>query len=302
MSSIAIVYPDGDAESWASCVRRLSAETTVEVWPEIRKTSEITTAICWNQPEGILGNFQNLKLAASLAAGADHLVNDKSISHDVIITRVKDPFMGYSVSRYVVAMVLLWERNLFDHIRYQDLAMWEEKTSCRAVDSLILGNGNIGSTICESLSSLGYAVSTWSKSKEVELSKKYLLDSLRHHSVVIGALPLTPSTERFFDTEFFSSMQKGSLFVQVGRGNQLVEEDLLEAIDSGYVGHAVLDVVPNEPLEPDHLFWKHCNITLTPHIAGINDQEFAVKNILENHYRVLNGVTPEDLVTRSKGY
>ncbi|MFX9023891.1 NAD(P)-dependent oxidoreductase, partial [Acinetobacter baumannii] len=77
--------------------------------------------------------------------------------------------------------------------------------------------------------------------------------------------PLTPETRGLFDRRFFARMKPGAVLINLGRGEQVVEEDLIAALDQGHLGAAWLDVFATEPLPPDHPYWRHPAIRITPH-------------------------------------
>ena len=85
---------------------------------------------------------------------------------------------------------------------------------------------------------------------------------------MVSILPKTPQTENILNADLFTRMPKGASLINAGRGDQLVEEDLLSALDSGHVSQATLDVFRTEPLPADHPYWTHPKITVTPHSGG----------------------------------
>jgi phosphoglycerate dehydrogenase-like enzyme len=86
--------------------------------------------------------------------------------------------------------------------------------------------------------------------------------------VVVNAAPLTPKTARLFDAAMFEKMKRGALFINVGRGKSVDTADLVQALNSGQVAGAGLDVVDPEPLPPDDPLWRTPNVIITPHVAN----------------------------------
>jgi phosphoglycerate dehydrogenase-like enzyme len=96
--------------------------------------------------------------------------------------------------------------------------------------------------------------------------------------VVLLSVPLNPTTVHIANADFFAAMKPGALFVNVGRGGLVDESALLGALASERPGYAWLDVFGSEPLPPEHPFWRHPQITLTPHVSGFslgNDRRLA---------------------------
>ena len=85
--------------------------------------------------------------------------------------------------------------------------------------------------------------------------------------ILVNLLPLTPETRGILNRNTFARMYRGGYLIQVGRGEHLVEADMVAALESGQLAGAALDVFSTEPLAPGHPFWRHPRITVTPHDA-----------------------------------
>lgn len=131
-----------------------------------------------------------------------------------------------------------------------------------------------------------------------------LTDILPESDVVLNLLPLTPSTENFFNDERFDLMKPGVVFVNIGRGATVVDKALIKAIDKGIVRCAALDVFREEPLPEDHPFWKHPAIVMTPHIGGLMPDYWGVvvDLFIENMKRFERGAELLNVVDKKKGY
>ncbi len=117
---------------------------------------------------------------------------------------------------------------------------------------------------------------------------------------VASVLPSTPQTHHLFNSRVLAAMKKGATLINVGRGNLIVEEDLLAALDSGQVGRAVLDVFMQEPLPGEHPFWQHPQVTVTPHVSGWHVGG-GLEVVAENYRRLLEKRPLLDLVNRGAG-
>jgi glyoxylate/hydroxypyruvate reductase A len=94
----------------------------------------------------------------------------------------------------------------------------------------------------------------------------------------------------------------GAYLINVARGRHVVEEDVLALLDSGHLAGATLDVFRTEPLPPEHAFWRHPRVTVTPHIAGRTLVPETVAQIAGKIRALEAGLPIEGMVDRSRGY
>ena len=103
-------------------------------------------------------------------------------------------------------------------------------------------------------------------------------------------------------TALFKQLPRGASLVHAGRGAQLDHHALLDALESGWLSEAVLDVTDPEPLPANHPLWSHPKVLLTPHIASMTQPETAVELVLDNIRRHQSGLPLVGLVDRTRGY
>jgi glyoxylate/hydroxypyruvate reductase A len=158
------------------------------------------------------------------------------------------------------------------------------------------------------LQSEGFDVHGWSRTpKELEgvetcAGRDGLVRMVGRCNIMINVLPLTDDTRHILSRPLFRHFRDGMCLVNIGRGEHLVEADLLDAIDTGKIEAATLDVTSVEPLPSTHPFWNHASILLTPHVAGSCIPMSAVKPIAANIRKALVGVPLSQQVDFGRGY
>jgi glyoxylate/hydroxypyruvate reductase A len=125
---------------------------------------------------------------------------------------------------------------------------------------------------------------------------------LHDTEILVNLLPLTPETRGILNRDVFNAMRRGGYLIQVGRGEHLVEVDLLAALDSGQLSGAALDVFLAEPLPKEHVFWTHPGIVLTPHDACDASLAAVGGTVLATAEALRAGVRPGNVVDRGMGY
>ena len=304
--SLLLVSKNRDLSQFREALLELEPDLDVEIWPAIEKPERVQFAVAWNQPKHLFGTFPNLKAVSSLGAGVDHLIQDESISEEVKLTRISGGTLAVQMSDYVLAALL----SIVTRMReYEHAGEWEplEKRTRETVAIGVLGLGSIGERAARLISELGFRVLGLSKSKkEVQGIETYSSDQmdsfLSEINVLINLLPLTPETDGILNLEHFKKMKKPGFLIHAGRGEHLVNEDLIYAIDTGLIEHAWLDAFEEEPLPSSHPFWSRQQITVTPHIAGVSQPGETAVQILENYKRLISGMELTNTVDREKGY
>ena len=108
---------------------------------------------------------------------------------------------------------------------------------------------------------------------------------------VVNILPDSAETRHFFDAARFSAIKPGAIFYNIGRGTTVNQDALLDALRSGRIGAAWLDVTEPEPLPDDHPLWAEPNCFITPHVAGghTDETKTLVRHFLKNFERFVRG-------------
>lgn len=268
-------------------------------------------ALVWGPPDGRLAELSQLKLAVSLGQGVDHLMVPGKLPDDIPLIRIVDPDMSHALSQWVILAAL-------DHLR--DGPMYREQARQRIFSShsqrqtrglplAVYGMGAIGSMIATRLADIGFQVHGWSRSERPQAGVitmhhghagfDKLLSTCQLHVCI---LPLTDETWHIFGADAFAAMPRGAYFINGGRGAQVDEAALLQAIVSGHIAGATLDVFEHEPLPDNHPFWDESRITIWPHVAAQTNPETAAQQVADAIMAMQAGHVPANLVDRQRGY
>lgn len=273
--------------------------------------ADITLAVCWQPPEGLLAQMPNLRLIQSLAAGVDHIVTDPSLP-DVPLCRIVDPHMASGMAAYVVWAVTHQHRHMGAYLRNDLEGKWamEPVTPASQYQVGVAGLGALGLHCAKALAAIGYPVRGWSRTPKNDLpsgvtgyaGEQNLQAFLTGLDALICLLPLTTATEGFLCEKTFTPLAKGAHLINVGRGEQQVEADILAALDQGQLGFATLDVFEQEPLPAEHPFWRHPQVFVSPHIATRTAPAVIAAQTSSNYAAVLQGLPLANSVDISRGY
>ena len=260
----------------------------------------IDIALVANPPRGALQGLPALKLIQSLWAGVDKLLADPSVPTDVPLARMVDPAMNAAMAETALWAVLSLQRGFFDYVAQQRAGEWRQLAlrSAEDINVVVLGLGQMGRRSAQVLLQQGYHVVGWSTRD----GDAVLPQVLARADIVVNLLPLTPSTRGIVNATTLAQMPRGASFVNLARGAHVVEADLLEALASGHIAHAVLDVFETEPLPIGHAFWSHPNVTVLPHVAAPTDPRSASRIAAANVQALREGRPLAHLVDRSRGY
>jgi glyoxylate/hydroxypyruvate reductase len=308
---IAAFYSTNDGiERWLPSLRRVVPEVTWRVAPELGDIGEIEAALVWQPPPGWLAALPNLKLILSQGAGVDHILADPLLPRHVPIIRLIDPYMTRSMVEYVTFQVLRLHLKEPEFRRQQGARLWQQLVPPSAHDRRvgILGLGELGAACAAALVGLGFQVAGWSRTpKQVPGVTSHsgpaeFEDFLARTEILVCLVPLTDQTRGILGRATFDRLPRGAGLINAGRGGHLVEADLLAALASGQIGDAVLDVFGTEPLPPEHPFWSHPQIVLTPHVAALTNPETAAEVIGANLRRLAAGDGFPDRIDPAVGY
>ena len=288
---------EGRAEPWLAAFAELMPDLEVRLWPNIGRPDQIDYAYLYQAPAGFFTGMVNLKAVFSLGAGVDHILADPSLPRQVPISRVVDPELTQRMIEYVVLAVLYHHRRWPEILANQHQAHWRPLGTPAAGGRRvgIMGLGQLGQAAAAALAALGFNVAGWARMPSV-LPRVETFDGadqlapfLARSDILVCLLPLTPATAGILNAATFAALPSGAAVINCARGGHLVEADLLAALDGGRLSGATLDVFETEPLPPDHPFWHHPNITVTPHVASLSSPLARARLVVDSIRRVETG-------------
>lgn len=299
-----------DPAPWQALFARERPDVTFRVFPDIGDPADITHALVWRIPDGVLASLPNLKAVFSLGAGIDQIVRDPGFPASIPLFRLVDGGLREQMTEYALYGVLNWHRRMD---RYRDQQARGEWRMLEAVHPSqrtvgVMGLGVFGSDIAQKLALLGFKVIGWSRTpKEIAGVESFVgaegFDAfLARSEILINILPLTDETRGILNAALFERLPGGGALVHLGRGGHLVEADLVAALDAGRLDWAMLDVFPSEPLPAESPLWSHPRVLVTPHIAAQPVSNAAESAIIGNFNSFERGGEPPGRVDLSVGY
>jgi glyoxylate/hydroxypyruvate reductase len=283
-------------DRWREALATEFEEFTFSAGGAVADPEGVDVALIWTVPDDGLERFVNLRAILSLGAGVDQL-DLARLPKEVPVARLVDESLTRTMVDYAKTAVYRHHRRFHFFERQSQICNWTFISPTVTAETAvgILGLGEIGREIALTLQREGFAVAGWSRTaKQLEgVTTCTGLEGLRsmvgRSNIVLNVLPLTEETQYILCRELFAHFRDGACLINMGRGLHLVESDLLEAIASGKIDAATLDVASVEPLPPAHPFWNHPKILITPHVAGISRPMTAVRAVAANIRRALAG-------------
>lgn len=313
MANISFYSVDDHAAQALTLLREKLTGHSLWQWPDIGcAADELDYAICWQPPEDFFDRADNLKSILSMAAGVDHLLQHPGLPQGIPLIRLCDAGMGQKIAEYVHYGVLRAHRNFDRYQLHQQARNWCPQTDIDAADFHVgvMGFGVIGKVVADHLHNAGYQVSAWKRSPLNDTFPYAVFSGdgnefLKSLNVLVCVLPLTAQTRNIVDSDLLAQLPAHTHFINVGRGDQVVETDLLQALNNGRLQSALLDVCAQEPLPQDHQFWTHPKVRVTPHVAGPTQLHLSVSQIVESIKAMEAGqpaLTLQGAVNTTAGY
>jgi glyoxylate/hydroxypyruvate reductase A len=306
-----LFYAEGEAPKiWSAALTAEIPDLDLRFWPEAGDPDDIEIALVWQPPRAMLATFPNLRAILSLGAGVEHILRDPELPKGVPIARLIDPGLRIGMVEFILMEVLRYHRREPEYRAQAARKEWKLLRQTLPQNRRIgfLGLGHLGSACAGELVRLGFDVAGWSRTPKdlpgvaCHSGEDGLFAVLERSEILVNLLPLTEETRDILDATTLGALPKGAVLINAARGGHLVEADLIDALDSGRLSYASLDVYRTEPLPADHPFWTHPKIAIYPHAAAWTLPEAAAPVIADNVRRARAGEPLFGQIDRRRGY
>jgi len=261
-----------------------------EVWPQCRDLEWIHVA----------------------AAGVDTLLFPELVASPVVVTNARGTF-DRPIAEFVLASVLAHAKLVHESHDLQLRKEWRhrEPRAIGGATALVVGTGAIGREIARLLRAAGMEVRGAGRRPTTDdpdfgtvVDSGDLAATVRWADYVVNATPLTAATTGLFDVAVFRAMRRTAHFVNIGRGPSVVEDDLLEALRSGWLDGASLDVFAAEPLPKESPLWDAPGVVVSAHMSGdvVGWRDTLARQFVDNAERWLGGRELVNVVDKELGY
>lgn len=307
---ILLVSDSTKAGNWSGLLQARLPGAEVRVWDRAAEPWDADYALVWQPASDLFEKERNLKAIFNLGAGVDALLKLPNLPLNVPLIRLEDAGMAVQMAEYVLYHLVRLSRGMARYERQQRARTWQTRLPIKRHEWTVgvMGLGKMGARVAQALAALGYPVAGWARSAHhledvtCYTGEAALSDFLGRSRVLVNTLPLTPETRNILDRKHLSLLPSGGVLINVGRGEHLVEEDLLQLLDEDHLSAAILDVFREEPLPPQHPFWGHPAITITPHVAAKTLLEESIAQVSNKIQALEAGQSVTGVVDRHRAY
>lgn len=305
--NITFCCSDTKAEPWLTGLRAALPGARIEVWQAGAPLAD--HAVVWAPPQQFFDEQPQLKGIFNIGAGVDALLKLK-LPACATVVRLDDAGMSVQMAEYVCHAVIRHFREFDGYEADVKAGLWSyRKPRIRADFSVgVMGLGVLGERVAKALQVFEFPINGWSRSvKNIGGVRCFagtaqFDDFLAASKVLVNLLPLTPETRDIMRRDTLSKLQAGGYVINVARGAHLVEQDLIQLIDSGHLAGATLDVFRTEPLPSGHPFWRHPKITITPHTSARTLRDESIAQIAGKIMAFERGEAIAGIVDPVRGY
>ena len=299
------------SSEWIDALQGQLPDATIDYWSEVTIKSA-DYFVCRNPPPAQLQKPYQLKAVFFLSAGIDYFLDLKVNNHCEILDKVncyrlEDAGMSEQMMDYATYSTLKFFRQ-FD--QYDKMTSWRSLPPITKSNFKvgIMGSGVLGEKVALRLAYLGFGINIWSRTeKSISGIRSYfgnsqLSEFLSVSNLLINLLPLNNDTRHIINGSLLKQLLKPSYLVNLARGEHVVEKELVQALNSGELSGAQIDVAQLEPLPDDSPLYAVEHLTITPHNSAVTLMEESCKQIAEKIGLLHSGNAITGKVNWDKGY
>ncbi|MES1039998.1 D-2-hydroxyacid dehydrogenase [Peribacillus simplex] len=299
-------------------IKELVPEWTVitgrspEIWRNHIADAEVIAG--WKAEMSVSIDASKVKWIQTWSAGVNALPLENLEQKNVQITTANGVH-AYPISETIFALMLALTRKVDTYIKQQQTKTWHHAYMKQEIHEKtigIIGVGKIGKETAKIAKAFGMTVLGMRHSDKSEefvdemFTQEHLNDLLPRCDYIVVTLPLTPKTKNMFGKKEFNLMKRSAFFINIGRGNLVIQNELVQALMDKEIAGAGLDVFETEPLPENSQLWELDNVIITPHTSGnteFYDQRLIHDIFMPNLKNYLNGKKPStNLLDYKKGY
>jgi glyoxylate/hydroxypyruvate reductase A len=304
---IAFCCTNTEPEPWLLGLRAAFPDAVVSVWQPGDPPAD--HAVVWAPPQQFFDEQAQLKGVFNIGAGVDALLKLR-LPPNALVVRLEDAGMAVQMAEYVCQAVVRHFRELDVYADQIRAGQWTFRKPRQRSDFPVgvMGLGALGARVAQALAHFEFTVNGWSRAPKalagvrVFNGQQQFNDFLANTRILVNLLPLTPDTRDIMNMDTLSRLQPGGYVINVARGAHLVDDDLLALIDSGHLAGATLDVFRTEPLPPEHRFWRHPKIIVTPHTSARTLRSESIAQIAGKIAAFERGESVTGVVDLARGY
>jgi glyoxylate/hydroxypyruvate reductase A len=304
---ITVCCSDTKAAPWVDGLQAALPEAEVSEWKPGAPPADY--AMVWSPPQAFCDDQPQLKGIFNTGAGVDALLKLK-LPPDAVVVRLDDAGMSVQMAEFVCHAVIRHFRELDAYERDEAQGKWGFRRPRLRADFPVgvMGLGVLGQRVAQAVAAFEFPVRGWSRNpKDVagvqcfsgEAGFNAFLGGTR---ILVCLLPLTEDTRGIMNRATLSRLLPQAYVINVARGAHLAEDDVLALLDEGHLARAALDVFRTEPLPPEHPFWTHPKVTVTPHTSARTLRDESIAQIAGKMRAFSRGEPIAGVVDRIKGY
>lgn len=304
---ITVCLTDNKPGPWIDGLRAALPHATIEEWRPGAPPAD--HAVVWAPPPQFLDEQPALRAIFNIGAGVDALLKLR-LPPQALLVRLDDAGMSVQMAEYVCHAVIRHFREFDAYEREAASGRWAFRRPRQRAEFPvgILGLGVLGQRVAQALQVFEFPVRGWSRNArdvpgvQCFAGAAQFGEFLAGTRVLVNLLPLTPDTENILNRENLSRLLPQAYVINVARGGHLVDEDLLALLEGGHLAGATLDVFRTEPLPAEHPFWRHPQVTVTPHTSARTLRAESVAQIARKIQALARGEPIAGVVDRERGY